>query len=106
MKPIPKAAMPIVEYIRENVTRPKELPRGTLPDGTHLRWLIGSLLFCPLGLCKESNDQAPHQLSQFNFDEDEGEDFAERNISSTFQWWDEIPESDAHAACDAIWGER
>lgn len=100
MKPIPKAAMPIVDYIRKNVPRPDDLPemhRGAL------RWLIGDERFCIMGLCPCTRSPQPFTIEQFD---PTPLGFTQNAITDTLCWWDDIYESDAQAVCDAIWRKR
>ena len=91
-RPIPDAALPVVEILRRDVQRPAILPFGAplrfyrfLISGDH-GWS------CPMGLHPESRGRDEPCAIPFG---EAGEAFSE--------WWDE--QEDAQAATDAAWGE-
>ncbi len=99
-KPIPKGAMPVVEILRCDVPRPKELPT-TIREAKQLRWLVkhhstGFLGCCPMGLHPQSTMRVPTMRLQFRV-----LGATKRAIRSFFCWWD--TQTDAQAATDAVW---
>ena len=92
MTPIPKSALPIAEYIRENAPRPKELPRPRHGEGLRFG------LFCPTGLLSEATDPTPGYRFEF-LRPPKG--FSQLAIESFYKWWDS--QTDPQAAMDAIW---
>jgi len=103
-RPIPGEAMSVVEILRRDVPRPKELPmpmviaacyEGVLPRP--LRWRgKGDRLSCyAIGLHPKSTEQA-YSKEDFPLASDE-------EIQAFVHWWDE--QTDAHAAVDAVWPE-
>lgn len=88
-RPIPEAAMPVVELLRRDVTRPGLLPVGAPLrfDGAYLR---GDASWpCPMGLHPDSHGRDEPCALPFGA---AGEAFSE--------WWDE--QEDAEAATDAV----
>ena len=99
MNPIPFDAMPVVEILRRDVPRPKELPQMY---GGVVRWRNGSAYdaedYCPMGLHEHSDSPDPEN----------GPGFANgalttRHVKAFYKWWDEITEPDIPEAMDAVW---
>ncbi len=95
-RPIPKTAMPIVEVLRRDVPRPKELPKCGDYVLHLLRW---EKSYCPMGLHPRANSKAPY----FNIN-----DFPSypkiRAIQRFANWWDD--QTDPRAAMDAVWPRK
>lgn len=102
MRPIPKAAMPVVEVLRRDVPKPVDLPRETTPAaGTMvLRWGNNISQMCPMGLHPGSN----HPRPDYSMDFADGA-CSERAVYSFWRWWDSLKAADAREAVDAIWGK-
>ena len=103
MKPIPNEAMPVVEILRRDVPRPKELPVINHSDlGDCLRW---DGAYCPMGLHPKCTHAAPGMSSSF-FTMNEGK-YMFREQSLAFHkflwWWDGLQTQDAQQAVNAIW---
>lgn len=110
LKPIPEAAMPVVEILRRDVKRPTELPaRYCIARQGNLRWNIDwtaeeNANYCPMGLHPKSTSSAPVAPIQFA-----GEELYDRNrpytsgVSEFATWWDNIDPWDAQEAIYLIW---
>ena len=103
MNPIPLDAMPIVEILRRDVPRPKELPRMCFGVARWRKGMYGEDEdFCPMGLHERSTDHAPYI----------GENFAggvctTDQVEAFFKWWDEITEPEnIPEAMDAVWSPK
>jgi len=96
MKPIPIEAMPVVEVLRRDVPRPKELPvLIEIGTGKALRW---GVCICPMGLHKKSSSYTPTCPLDFT-----GDECLNEAICAFYEWWDSLTLADAPAAMDAIW---
>ena len=93
MKPIPKAAMPVVRLLRKTVTRPREIP-----NDSPLRWSNDR---CPIGLCQESNYAAP-TVADAAYDIG----LSRYACRAFIRWWDARLSDEAEAAVDAIWPKK
>ena len=94
IRPIPKAAMPVVEIIRRDVPRPEELPIGNTIDAG-LRWEDAGK--CPMGLHPKSRSFAPW------YHEDFADGICSDDAVQQFAgYWDKL--TDPQAAVDAVWG--
>lgn len=94
-KPIPKAAMQIVEILRRDVPRPEEVPCLEVILGYRvLRWGKGGC--CPLGVHPKATIPTPEDRESFPV-----KGATTRAIISFYRWWDR--ETDGLAAMDAIW---
>ena len=102
MSTFPAAAQPILDIIRRDVPRPKELP---IPDAhLGLRWNS----FCPMGLTPKTNSECPSDMNSFGYEDefDQDDDLrADVLVGSFAEWWDSIQEPDAQEAMDFIWGK-
>ena len=99
----PPEAMPVVEYIRKHVPRPKELPRHDVADKNGgvigcLRFKFGS---CPLGLCPGATELAPVNSGQAGMMIDGV--ISLQQIRSFYETWDSF--TDPVAAMNALWPE-
>lgn len=107
MTKIPKSAMPVAEYIRENVPRPKELPAKHWPDGAFCFIQYHKVEFavtggkCPMGLLPEAKEPWPCEPKDFH---PRPIGFTKRAVSSFGRWWDS--QTDPQDAVDAIWGKE
>ena len=90
-RPIPEDAMPVVEIIRREVPRPRELPVSRSNVGDLLRFGTA----CPMGLCPKAETPTPAGQDTFGYD------VKLHEIWAFFDWWDN--ESDPQAAVDAVW---
>lgn len=97
MNPIPPSARRIIEAIRKEVPRPKELPQSSDRDDSCLRW--GEA--CILGLLPGAEHPTPWFEGHLP-----GRKFLRSEISDLITWWDSLGESDAKRACDAIWPKK
>ena len=101
MKPIPEAAMPVVEILRRDVERPRELPERVPGFGLGFREQKHGrqIRCCPLGLHPKITIHFPSNY------------IAHRRLGIPFktvqaftdQWWDGLSVEDAQEAVDAIW---
>ena len=91
--PIPKTAMPIVEVLRRDVPRPKELPKFGLGISHVLRW---EKSYCPMGLHPHAMSKAPY-FHIYDFPAHP----KIRAIQTFANWWEK--QTDARAAVDVIW---
>ena len=92
----PPAAQPVLDIIRRDVPRPKELPEG-YANGKLLRWNNHST--CPMGLHPLSVSNTP--LNSMSFPPLKN-DMAIREF---WHFWDSLTEADAAEAVDFIWGK-
>ncbi len=110
MTKIPNAAMPVVEVIRRDVPRPKDLPafRGhqTLRwrKAVRKRWKKTSYLglntsYCPMGLHRKAGNSAPTSRSGFLVDK-----LTTKEIIAFAVWWDY--QTNPQEAVDAVWGVK
>lgn len=95
-----EAVQVINKVIREQVPRPKRLPRATECDGTRLRFYTtpAGYILCPMGLLPEAKSPCPTGLH--NFGKPPGSEY---QIIQSWVWWDSL--TDPQAAVDAVWGE-
>lgn len=107
MNPIPIEAMPVVEILRREVEKPKELPSLMSLDNCHKKHLAWTHQrngkkweCCPLGLSPKSTNPRPHSVREFA-----GGVCQFSQIKAFYGWWDPIPEKDVRSAVDAIWPE-
>ena len=95
-RPIPEAAMPVVEIIRREVPRPRELPdrafSGVLRFHTKRR-----VFCCPMGLCPCAVVPSPTLARTFGYD------IASEAVKAFALWWDDLDPHDPQAAVDAVW---
>jgi len=91
--PIPDDAMPVVEILRRDVPKPKDLPKPTRND-CWLRFCNG---YCPMGLHSEALTPAPMNNSEFPLATDDS-----RRVFEYF--WDN--QTDPQAAVDAVWPDK
>ena len=92
-KPIPKAAMPVVEIIRRDVPRPVKLPAPlTMNNTVGLSFDDG----CPLGLHRDSENKWPTTGSEFA-----GGICSTDAVEEFYCWWES--QHDPQAAVDAVW---
>ena len=95
----PPEAMPVVEYIRKHVPRPKELPVLRAYEKTHgtaLRFPRWDWYTCPMGLLPNAIEALPEcseDLDGFNTDQ----------IEAFYETWDSF--TNPIAAVNAVWGE-
>ena len=113
MKKIPEAAMPVVEVIRREVPRPKELPYYTsklwvvevlypkVSLAKALRWRVEREYCCPMGLHPKSARKEPFTNLQFA-----GGVCGHYCVPAFGKWWDSLGKRDAVLAIDAIWGKE
>jgi hypothetical protein len=111
MKPLPKAAMPVVKVLRRDVPRPKTLPFVTYPVATHScpRWdrrvafcnVYIKEKVCPMGLCSTSKSGTPYVGATFA----DGV-CSDTSVKSFYHWWDALREKDLPKAMDAIWPKK
>ena len=96
-RPIPKAAMPVVEVLRRDVPRPINLPMPHFHQTTefYLRW--GG--HCPMGLHLKSTDATPAKRKQFA-----AGCCPAKSVESFGEWWD--LQDNAQAAMDAVWPRK
>jgi len=91
---IPVEAMPVVEVLRRDVPRPKELPKS-------VGWLAWPSCRwgekCPMGLHPSAKRDYP--LSSWGF----GGMESDENVTHFWRWWDSLTEPQAHKAMDLIW---
>jgi hypothetical protein len=99
MTPLPPAAQPVVDILRRNVPRPKELPK---PDGglpPFLRWKGALGGRCPMGLL-EGAVATPTCSNEFCHR-------AESAAVAVFAgWWDHLRAEDAAEAVELIWPSK
>ena len=93
LKPVPKAALPIIKIIREESTRPQRLPLPN-PCGI-LRFNDG---YCPMGMCRKSTYVTPSGPWSFRYS------VSEAVIKTFANWWDSIPAKLAKQAVERVWG--
>jgi hypothetical protein len=99
-RPIPDAAVPVLELLRRDVPRPDP---GNL-NGTVLRWFMftrtGMGQYCdPLGLHPNAVCGTPRIPDALP-----GVPVLRREMMQAFaDWWDE--QTDPQAAVDAVWGQ-
>ena len=91
---IPKAAQPIADYIRENVSRPVFLPTPHR-SGCCLSWEGGTYGTCPMGLLDEAEHPLPKTIYDFHPNM-----FTNDGIKYFYTWWDS--QTDPQAAINAI----
>lgn len=104
MTPIPAEAMPVVEILRRDVPRPRELPtsRTLAPTNDHLRWYGGrspnrwTSRCCPMGLHPAAGLPTPRCDDEFPA--------SSLAIFAFAEWWDSLEDADAVAAVEAVWG--
>ena len=112
MTPIPEEAMPVVEILRLDVERPKELPVIYGHQRSHpfrfeyiLGWNIPwkPRVCCPMGLHPKATMCSPadsiHFIQRHNFTLDKA-------IKAFYGWWDKLAKEDAQEVVDAIWPEE
>lgn len=97
MKPIPRAAMPVVRVLRRDVKRPTRMPIAGPGDAP--RWWDSGIEYCPMGLHLEASLPLPFDAATFPLASD-------RAVSAFGQWWDHLRRADIPAAMDAIWGPK
>lgn len=96
MTPIPRAAAPVVWFIRWWVPKPKVLPEPVRP-GNALGWPNG-VCRCPLGLLPGAIVAAPMNAEAAGIDSEHHD-----AVREFWGWWDS--QTDARAAVDAVWGK-
>jgi hypothetical protein len=99
---IPKEALPVVEVLRREVPRPKDLPKpvscGHDDPRTCLRWLGKNNIHVePMGLHPKAKTGTP--TCPENFD---GKT-PEKAMVAFYRWWDGLTEPQAVVALDEIW---
>lgn len=95
IQPIPDQAMSVLNTIRLDIPKPKELPTIDTRGGV-LRWKKDNDTYCPMGLHPMSSCPAPVFSDDFAYGLSRGE-----SIQEFAQWWDR--QYDAQAAVDAVW---
>ncbi len=97
-RPIPKAAMLVVEVLRRDIKKPSDLPKSENKDGNCLHWNFNNpnLFICPMGLHPKARHVAPDTKKEFPIDGISG-----ANILSFAKWWD--AQVDPTAAVSAVW---
>ncbi|KKN68472.1 hypothetical protein LCGC14_0451080 [marine sediment metagenome] len=99
--PIPDEAKPVLEAIRESVSRPPDLPVREFYG--RLRWRHSRPdregFACPMGLHPAAIICCPYMCRDFPVASCTGE-----NILSFGMWWDR--QTDVQAAVDAVWPEH
>ena len=98
----PPEAQDVVQYIRENVPRPEELPKPKWGrGGTHLRFLYyAGINKCPMGMIETAKATAPIRLDDF---EKNSVPFTDNEMYHFYRTWDSF--KDPQSAVDAVWGE-
>jgi hypothetical protein len=111
MTDIPKTAMPIAEYIRENVPRPKELPRIGEWGDKEFRSPKGRYQTSTcniLGLLSESKYPYPKWTTKNNF-WPVPNCLTDETMTAFMDWWDRAEfwgdPPDPQAAINTIWGK-
>ena len=95
--PIPAAAMPVVEAIRREVPRPKQLPKPG-PRAEHgERAFLRFGAACPMGLLPGARTPCPSSRDELYWFE-----LTSHSIVAFYHWWD--AQTDARAAMDLVWG--
>ena len=97
MTPIPAAAMPVVEVLRRDVPAPGALPstNGALVG---LFWYFRGGTVCPMGLHPLAREDYPTSKKEFPV-----KGIRSKEIDAFMKWWDAFSDTDALAACEAIW---
>lgn len=93
----PKEAEAVRRYIRDNVKRPKTLPK--LRFGSFV-WKRKMGLCCPLGLLRDSKTGCPYSLREF----DKPKPFTNDEMKAFFEWFDLL--TDPQYAVDTVWSEK
>ena len=99
----PKEAEPVRKYIRDNVKRPKELPK-LIDNGMgsdFLRWK-NTEYRCPLGLCPNAMNGTPVSCRGAGIPV-ERKDITVEGISFFIHFWDS--QADPQYAVDTVWGD-
>ena len=97
----PKEAEAVRGYIRDNVGRPKRLPKliKNIIFSSHLRWRNRRGYCCPLGLIKTATTGAPLGGSSFS----KPLPLTGKSIERFIFWWD--TQTDPQYAVDTVWGD-
>ena len=95
-RPIPKAAMPIIEIIRRDVPRPSGPP--TWVSRGRLRWRTPRGFACLLGLHPECVWTVPFYTKDFR------PLVKDRAFEGAVDWFDE--QDDPEAVMDAVWPQE
>lgn len=92
----------VLARLRQDVPRPKTLPRCWRSGGGFLRWRIGQLYYCPMGLHPEATTYIPKYgigaqgcVAEFPAPQDE--------VCKFLSVWDALNNPDAETATDEIW---
>lgn len=94
MMKFPREAEPVRQYIRDNVTKPKRLPRISYGS---LIWKRNKRLCCPLGLLRDAKTGCPYSLSEF----ETPKPFTNDQMKAFFEWFDSL--TDPQYAVDTVW---
>lgn len=101
---IPQEAIPIINVLRRDVSRPNELPflmESACKCDDHinekrLRWAQKGHIFCPMGFHPKSSYPAPLFSTGFA-----GGECSDQEVIDFFAWWDSL--KDPQEAVDAVW---
>lgn len=100
LPPVPRAALPMLRYIRERVPRPKELPLEAISIYRHC------LRFRPYGRCPMGLLPGAH-AGPFCYQQIPGLPLRLRpSVKPAGRWWDSLRIEHAPAAMDRIWGKE